>query len=76
MQFLFFERKVRLIPQRVLLAIMGFLAITNAYTLRLVLSLAITEMVNKTTSGNNTFDAAECPADDSYIEDKEVIIFV
>ncbi|GLG96910.1 hypothetical protein R5R35_000893 [Gryllus longicercus] len=35
------------IAQRYILAIMGFLAVANAYTMRVVLSVAITEMVAK-----------------------------
>uniref|UniRef100_A0A336K4P4 CSON011178 protein n=1 Tax=Culicoides sonorensis TaxID=179676 RepID=A0A336K4P4_CULSO len=35
------------VPQRWILAIMGFLAITNAYTMRICLNVAITEMVVK-----------------------------
>lgn len=34
-----------LIPQRYVLGIMGFLAIVNAYTMRVTLNIAITEMV-------------------------------
>ncbi|CAG9763217.1 unnamed protein product [Ceutorhynchus assimilis] len=37
--------KCFLIPQRYILGIMGFFAIVNAYTMRVSLSLAITEMV-------------------------------
>ncbi|KAJ8913208.1 hypothetical protein NQ315_016150 [Exocentrus adspersus] len=33
------------IPQRYILGIMGFLAVVNAYTMRVILSVAITEMV-------------------------------
>lgn len=36
-----------IIPQRVVLSIMGFLAIVNAYTMRICLNVAITEMVMK-----------------------------
>ncbi|GAB0095292.1 putative inorganic phosphate cotransporter [Sergentomyia squamirostris] len=36
-----------IIPQRVILSIMGFFAIANAYTMRICLSVAITEMVKK-----------------------------
>lgn len=36
-----------IIPQRVLLSIMGFLALVNAYTMRITLSVAITQMVVK-----------------------------
>ncbi|XP_037805915.1 putative inorganic phosphate cotransporter [Lucilia sericata] len=54
--------KYFVIPQRVILAIMGFLAILNAYTMRISLSIAITELVvkkNHTEGG----DTAVCPAD-------------
>uniref|UniRef100_A0A6B2ED52 Putative permease of the major facilitator superfamily protein n=1 Tax=Phlebotomus kandelakii TaxID=1109342 RepID=A0A6B2ED52_9DIPT len=53
--------KFFLIPQRVVLAIMGFLAIANAYTMRICLSVAITEMVKKIPH-NETEDSGEyCP---------------
>jgi hypothetical protein len=42
------------LPQRVVLSIMGFLAIVNAYTMRICLSLAITEMVIKKPIDNST----------------------
>ncbi|XP_050311164.1 putative inorganic phosphate cotransporter isoform X3 [Anthonomus grandis grandis] len=42
--------KCFLIPQRYVLGIMGFFAIVNAYTMRVSLSLAITEMVIATNS--------------------------
>lgn len=54
--------KFFIIPQRVVLAIFGFLAILNAYTMRICLSIAITEMVNKTTSVEQ--DEGVCPIDD------------
>ncbi|XP_058815568.1 putative inorganic phosphate cotransporter isoform X1 [Topomyia yanbarensis] len=54
--------KVFIIPQRVVLSIFGFLAILNAYTMRICLSIAITEMVNKTTSAEQ--EEGVCPADD------------
>ncbi|XP_052895472.1 putative inorganic phosphate cotransporter isoform X1 [Anopheles moucheti] len=56
--------RVFIIPQRVILAIMGFLAIMNAYTMRISLSIAITEMVNKT-GGASEDEAGVCPIDDS-----------
>lgn len=46
--------KFFLIPQRVILSIMGFLAIVNAYTMRICLSVAITEMVVKKPYNNDT----------------------
>ncbi|XP_055916913.1 putative inorganic phosphate cotransporter isoform X2 [Eupeodes corollae] len=45
-----------IIPQRVILSIMGFLAILNAYTMRISLSVAITQLVvakNHTGSNHN-----------------------
>ncbi|KAG4078473.1 hypothetical protein HA402_009185 [Bradysia odoriphaga] len=46
-----------IVPQRVVLSIMGFLALVNAYTMRITLSVAITEMVvrvNNTEHEDNT----------------------
>uniref|UniRef100_A0A1Y1LE63 Major facilitator superfamily (MFS) profile domain-containing protein n=1 Tax=Photinus pyralis TaxID=7054 RepID=A0A1Y1LE63_PHOPY len=48
--------KCFIIPHRYIVAIMGFLAILNAYTMRTTLSIAITEMViprNSTSSGDH-----------------------
>ncbi|XP_015838380.2 putative inorganic phosphate cotransporter [Tribolium castaneum] len=52
-----------IIPQRYIMGIMGFLAIVNAYTMRVSLSVAITEMVlpPNTTQANNP---DSCPSDD------------
>lgn len=41
---------------------MGFLAIVNAYTMRICLNVAITEMVKKTNQSENT--GTFCPIDD------------
>lgn len=50
------------VPQRVILAIMGFLAILNAYTMRISLSVAITELVvKKNYTGDD--ENAVCEAD-------------
>lgn len=49
-----------IIPQRVVLAIMGFLGVVNAYTMRICLSVAIIEMVKKNPSSGN--DELECRA--------------
>ncbi|KAK4874858.1 hypothetical protein RN001_014218 [Aquatica leii] len=49
-----------LIPQRYIVAIMGFLAVLNAYTMRIALSIAITEMVvpsNGSTAADGSCDA-------------------
>lgn len=40
------------IPQRYVLAIMGFLAVVNAYAMRVSLSIAITEMVKPSNSSS------------------------
>lgn len=51
------------IPQRVILAIMGFLAILNAYTMRISLSIAITELVVKKNRTEGGGGIAYCEAD-------------
>lgn len=56
-----------IIPQRVVLAIMGFLAIVNAYTMRICLSVAIIEMVKKNPSSGH-LDELECPAGEGSTE--------
>ncbi|CAG9863086.1 unnamed protein product [Phyllotreta striolata] len=51
--------KLFLIPQRYILGIMGFLAIVNAYSLRVSLNIAITEMVIPGSS--HVYDPDACP---------------
>lgn len=46
---------------------MGFLAIVNAYTMRICLNVAITEMVKKKTYDNQNNDTDYCPEDPSEI---------
>ncbi|XP_030383667.1 putative inorganic phosphate cotransporter [Scaptodrosophila lebanonensis] len=53
-----------IIPQRVILSIMGFLAILNAYTMRVCLSQVITVLVMKKNSTGEEGDKGYCPADD------------
>lgn len=48
--------KCFLIPQRYVLGLMGFLAIVNAYAMRVSLSIAITEMVTSTNSSDDEAD--------------------
>ena len=48
-----------MIPQRYVLGIMGFLAIVNAYTMRVTLSVAITEMVEPS-NGTTHHDPNAC----------------
>ncbi|KAK9693157.1 Major Facilitator Superfamily [Popillia japonica] len=56
--------KMFLIPQRYVLGIMGFLAIVNAYTMRISLSVAITEMVaSSNSSSHNGEDTCSYPDD-------------
>lgn len=48
---------------------MGFLAIVNAYAMRICLSLAITEMVvGSESSGEDIVDETLCPAENSTSE--------
>ncbi|XP_069685198.1 putative inorganic phosphate cotransporter isoform X2 [Periplaneta americana] len=53
------------IPQRYVLAIMGFLAIANAYTMRICLSVAITEMVVAKEKNETEIDPEACAASPS-----------
>ncbi|KAH8328115.1 hypothetical protein KR067_004136 [Drosophila pandora] len=55
--------KFFIIPQRVILAIMGFLAIVNAYTMRICLSQVITVLVVKKNITNHA-EAAVCEPED------------
>ncbi|XP_023173368.1 putative inorganic phosphate cotransporter [Drosophila hydei] len=57
--------KYFVLPQRVILAIMGFLAILNAYTMRVCLSQAITVLVIKKNNSDSIDGGhAICEADD------------
>ncbi|CAK1547117.1 unnamed protein product [Leptosia nina] len=59
--------KCCIIPQRYVLGIMGLLAVCNAYTMRVCLNLAVTQMVNNTKSGEEAkYDPDACP-DDSVL---------
>ncbi|XP_053987943.1 putative inorganic phosphate cotransporter isoform X1 [Hylaeus volcanicus] len=51
------------IPQRWVFAVMGFLALFNAYAMRVCLSITITEMVYPSTSENHTEDVCEYEPD-------------
>lgn len=53
-----------IIPQRVVLALMGFLAILNAYTMRISLSIAITQLVVRRNHAENGEGQSVCQADD------------
>lgn len=50
------------IAQRYVVAIMGFLAVGNAYTMRICLSTAITEMVHHHETNESSLDPDACPA--------------
>lgn len=54
-----------IIPQRYILGVMGLLGVCNAYTMRVCLNLAITQMVNRTkAAGDHYVDPDACPSDD------------
>ncbi|XP_034830468.1 putative inorganic phosphate cotransporter [Maniola hyperantus] len=55
--------KLFIIPQRYVFAIMALLAVANAYTMRVCLNLAITQMVKKTVAveGDENWDPDACP---------------
>ncbi|XP_039754043.1 putative inorganic phosphate cotransporter isoform X1 [Pararge aegeria] len=55
--------KLFIIPQRYVFAIMALLAVANAYTMRVCLNLAITQMVKKTAAveGDANWDPDACP---------------
>ncbi|XP_046601309.1 uncharacterized protein LOC107216979 [Neodiprion lecontei] len=53
------------IPQRWVFTVMGCLAAVNAYTMRISMSLAITEMVVSAKTSNSTSSNEICPASDS-----------
>lgn len=55
-----------IIPQRYVLGIMGLLAVCNAYTMRVCLNLAVTQMVHDKDSDSHYEDPNACP-DDSVI---------
>lgn len=58
------------IKQRYILTIMGFLAIANAYTMRVCLSVAITAMVFHEKKNNSA--AAVCAPDGNVTDSNEV----
>lgn len=58
---------VFLIPQRYVLGIMGLLAVCNAYTMRVCLNLAITQMVNNTKVSETYYDPDACPEDETFV---------
>ncbi|VVC97622.1 unnamed protein product [Leptidea sinapis] len=55
--------KLFIIPQRYVLAVMSLFAIANAYTMRVCLNLAITQMVKRTVAveGDAHYDPNACP---------------
>lgn len=52
---------------------MGLLAVCNAYTMRVCLNLAITQMVNNTKSDHSNYDPDACPADTLDVSNGTVI---
>ncbi|XP_047513603.1 putative inorganic phosphate cotransporter isoform X1 [Pieris napi] len=51
-----------IIPQRWVMAIMGFLAVANAYTMRVCLNIAITQMVRRH-APSSAYEEGSCPAE-------------
>lgn len=61
---------VFIIPQRYVFAIMALLAIANAYTMRVCLNMAITQMVRRTVAveGDPHYDPDACPDPNTVVE--------
>lgn len=55
------------IPQRYVLGIMGLLAVCNAYTMRVCLNLAVTQMVNNTKDSADHYDPDACPDESEFL---------
>lgn len=68
--------KVFIIPQRVILAIMGFLAIANAYTMRVCLSVAITQMAKKPNYTQVNDGSAVCEADPNDVHSNSSVCII
>lgn len=54
--------------QRVVLAIMAFLAIVNAYTMRISLSIVITELVTRRNHTKEDIGTTVCEAEDDGLD--------
>lgn len=68
---------VFLIPQRYILGIMGFLAVVNAYTMRVILSVAITEMVYPINQTNISYNEQICKIESESLNTPTVVsIFI
>ncbi|XP_026752401.2 putative inorganic phosphate cotransporter [Galleria mellonella] len=57
-------RSCCVIPQRYVLGVMGLLGVCNAYTMRVCLNLAITQMVRLNKTSKAHVDENACPSDD------------
>lgn len=66
---LWFLIPVLCLPQRYIMAIMGFLALVNAYTMRVCLNIAIVEMVGKIEK-NETVNDEYCSIPDNWMNPK------
>lgn len=51
-----------MLPQRIILAIMGFFGVAVYFTMRVSLSIALTEMVKPIETGKLRNDTVVCPA--------------
>ncbi|XP_037805955.1 putative inorganic phosphate cotransporter isoform X3 [Lucilia sericata] len=59
------------IPQRVILALMGFFAVVNAYTMRICLSMVIPALVLPRNYSDEKVSEAHCPVSEDLFEDDE-----
>ncbi|XP_037805952.1 LOW QUALITY PROTEIN: putative inorganic phosphate cotransporter [Lucilia sericata] len=59
------------IPQRVILALMGFFGVVNAYTMRICLSMVIPALVLPRNYSDEKVSEAHCPASEDLFEDDE-----
>ena len=62
------------IAQRYVVSIMGFLAIANAYTMRVCLSVAITEMVVHHENDTSEIHPEACPSDNE--NNNTTVVFI
>ncbi|XP_028043806.1 putative inorganic phosphate cotransporter [Bombyx mandarina] len=66
-------RSCCIIPQRYILGVMGLMGVCNAYTMRVCLNLAITQMVNKTiTNETHAIDPYACSSGDVTGNETEI----
>lgn len=65
-----------IIPQRVVLSLMGFLGIVVSFTMRACLSIAITEMVVPVNNTGKSDESLICPVDPTPVESNNITTVV